>query len=100
MRILITGASGFIGRHLVSALATQGHEVIGCVRTARSLSNLAGVNPLVIDYNQALTISDWLPHLENIDLVINAVGIIKESRRQRFDVIHTQAPCALFRACE
>jgi uncharacterized protein YbjT (DUF2867 family) len=32
--------------------------------------------------------------------VINSVGIIGECGSQRFDVLHTHAPAALFRACE
>ena len=34
--IAITGASGFVGRHLVRAAATAGHEVTGLVRSARA----------------------------------------------------------------
>ena len=32
MKILITGANGYIGRRLISALAEQGHELTCCVR--------------------------------------------------------------------
>lgn len=35
MRILITGASGFIGSHLVRHAASQGHEVIGLSRSGQ-----------------------------------------------------------------
>src|SRR5258706_140879 len=35
MRIVVTGALGGIGRHLVESLATN-HEVVGVVRTAPS----------------------------------------------------------------
>ena len=34
-----------------------------------------------------------------MDLVINAVGIIREQGAQRFDALHRDAPIALFRAC-
>jgi uncharacterized protein YbjT (DUF2867 family) len=35
MRILLTGATGYIGKRLLPALIAEGHEVICCVRDAR-----------------------------------------------------------------
>lgn len=32
MKILLTGATGYIGKRLLPVLLTQGHEVICCVR--------------------------------------------------------------------
>jgi nucleoside-diphosphate-sugar epimerase len=34
--IAITGASGFVGRHLVRAAVAAGHDVIGLVRSKRA----------------------------------------------------------------
>lgn len=87
MNILLTGASGFIGRNIAAALSAAGHEV-----TPASRGN-------GIDFGRMLSPEDWLPHLEGVDAVINCVGIIAESGSQRFESLHTVAPSALFRAC-
>ena len=40
MNILLTGATGFIGRHLLPALENAGHEVYVLVRPSSDYSNL------------------------------------------------------------
>lgn len=87
MNILLTGASGFIGRNIAAALTAAGHKV-------RPLSRRHG-----IDVCRMHAIADWLPFLQGVDAVINSVGIIGESGSQRFEPLHTLAPTALFRAC-
>ncbi len=101
MNILVTGASGFIGSHIVQALNNAGHIVTVCLRdTQTAQQRWPGLNIVQADFSKDHTESDWLPHLADIDIVINAVGIICESGQQTFDALHTQAPCALFHACK
>ncbi|MEY4751934.1 MAG: hypothetical protein RIQ60_4148 [Pseudomonadota bacterium] len=88
MNVLLTGASGFLGRNITQILTARGHLV-------RPISRRQG-----IDMCRLLAPADWQPHLAGIDAVINAAGIIGESRRQRFDALHRRAPIALFQACE
>ena len=100
MRILITGASGFIGGHLARALSRQGHAVIACARDPQRIgAQLPDLETVAADFANDLDVSDWLPRLAGVDIVINAVGIIHESRRQSFAALHRDAPCALFQAC-
>lgn len=87
MNILLTGASGFIGRNVSSLLTVAGHAI-------HPISRSSGC-----DVAQMLTPTDWEPHLDGIDAVINCVGIIAEQGSQRFDLLHHRAPSALFRAC-
>jgi nucleoside-diphosphate-sugar epimerase len=93
MVILIAGSSGFIGRHLAAALRAEGHRVIGISRSGGSLDEMHG------DFARDITPEPWLPRLANVDVVINAVGIIRETGTQTFETIHTLAPRALFAAC-
>ena len=87
MNILLTGASGFLGRNIAARLRTSGHQV-------RPVCRSQGV-----DFAHMLEPADWLPLLAGVDAVINCVGIIGETATQRFQALHTSAPQALFHAC-
>ena len=98
MRILLTGASGFIGKHLQAALLAEGHHVICAMRSAGNDSN-ARLTYIHADFTQDTDKSVWLARLQDVDVVINAVGIFHENGRQTFAALHTDTPCALFAAC-
>lgn len=87
MKILLTGADGFIGRHLALALSANGIAI-------RPASRRHGC-----DFATMTKAADWRPWLEGIDLAINCVGIFRERRGQSFQALHTDAPSALFAAC-
>jgi len=87
MNILLTGASGFIGQHIVQALRVNDHKVKEVTRSNG------------YDFNKMTTKEAWLPLLKDIDVVINCVGIIAERRNQTFKTLHFEAPTALFHAC-
>lgn len=97
MNILLTGATGFIGSHLLKQLLVTKHSVKACVH--HSIPPLP-CQTYQVDFMQMQDVSDWLPLLEDIDVVINCVGIITESSNATFDVMHHRTPVALFKACE
>jgi uncharacterized protein YbjT (DUF2867 family) len=98
MRILLTGASGFIGQHLLQALLAEGHHVVCAVRRPGT-----GTEPRLAcihaDFVHDTDKSVWLARLSGIDVVINTVGIFRESGSQTFERLHTETPRALFAAC-
>ena len=98
MHILITGANGFIGQNLVSTLMEQGHQITACVRNTNTY--ISNIETIECNYNKDIHIKDWIPRLKNIDIVVNAVGIIKETKKQQFDLVHQDTPIALFKSCE
>ncbi len=102
MVVLITGATGFIGGQLARALHARGLRVVGTARRVPSEPvDVTGVDRwITADYANDLTADDWRPRLAGVDVVVNAVGILRESSGARFATLHTQAPIALFEACE
>ncbi len=94
-RILLTGATGFIGGRLLGALRQAGHEV----RCAGRHRPDGAAHWVEIDMARTPDAAAWREPLQGIDVVINAVGIFRESGSQRFEALHAQAPSALFDAC-
>jgi uncharacterized protein YbjT (DUF2867 family) len=96
--VLLTGASGFIGRHLSEALLAARHQVVCAVRDPAKGSD-ARLRYIPADFTRDLDPAAWLPRLGGIDAVINAVGILREGEGQTFELLHERAPHALFAAC-
>ena len=85
--ITVFGASGFIGRHVVRALAKRGYRIRAAVRRpdlALHLQPLGGVGQIMAV--QANLRYRWSVDraIEGADSVVNLVGILSESGRQRF----------------
>jgi UDP-glucose 4-epimerase len=70
-RVLVTGASGFVGRPLAVALARSGHAVRAAVRRPISLPEPVEV-AIVPDFMQPV---DWNPILRGVDIVVHAAGL-------------------------
>lgn len=96
MHILLTGAGGFIGQAVLQALQAAGHTVRPAVSPHR-----AGAMPgsIATDFARDTAPSAWLPRLQGIDAVVNAVGVLRDSRSRPIAAVHCDTPVALFDAC-
>lgn len=93
MKILICGATGFVGRHLLSSLRAAGHVVVRAIRTPSCDDDIA------VDFLNDTDASIWLTRLQGIDAVINTVGVLRDSAASPMQRLHTDTPLALFTAC-
>ena len=83
MRILVTGASGFIGSGLVSELASQGHEVCALMRPSASIQFLKGVQFTRLTGD--LLDQDSLNRAcQNVEVVIHLAGLTAAKSREEF----------------
>lgn len=95
MKILVAGATGFIGSHVVHAFRQAGHDVREVVRMSRPVTDGQVRGDFRIDTDPAL----WQSRLGEVDVVVNAVGVLRETRASSFSTVHIQGPRALFSAC-
>ena len=89
--VLVTGASGFVGRPLVAALARAGFAVRATIRRPFPVPN--GVEAVVIpDLKSTI---DWAPVLQGVDAVVHLAGLaharIANDRYSEFDQVNWRA---------
>lgn len=101
LRVLVLGANGFIGRHVVQALLAQGMAVVG-VRRAAPAEEVGEPARLTWKHLQLQTLREpgaWREHLQGMDVVINCVGILRQRVGERYEDVHHLMPKALAAAC-
>ncbi len=84
MRVLVTGASGFVGRHLVRRLIADGHAVT-CVmrRGGRSDFNAKPVSLAWID--DIADEADWATKLQGVEVVVHLAARVHVMRETSAD---------------
>lgn len=75
-RILVLGASGYIGQHLVQALSEQGYPVLAAARHVDRLQklNLPGVSCHPLDLNQPQGLSALLAQVDTVYYLLHGMG--------------------------
>jgi len=101
--VTIFGGSGFIGRHLVQALARRGYRIRVAVRNPNVAHHLQPLG----NVGQIQAIQANLRHrgsidraVQGADCVVNLVGILQESGKQRFDAIQAEGARAVAEAAQ
>ncbi len=96
MKVFLTGASGFIGRHLAKQLIKEKHEVIAAVRKSTDKSKIpSGCQIVTVDF---FSVSDFSKQLDGIDAVFHLAGAVKASSSEEFDMINAGITAALVNA--
>jgi nucleoside-diphosphate-sugar epimerase len=87
-RILVTGASGFVGRPLLAALLRAGYVVRAVTRRQVSLPDSVEA-AIIPDLKNPI---DWNPILQGVDIVVHLAGLahskIPENAYSEFDQIN------------
>lgn len=100
MRLLLTGANGFIGSQILAGLVARNHTVTAAVRDVPAMRRKRpDVEVIAVDFNRDTAVEVWRNRLAGIDAVINCAGVLHGGRGQDIEAIHATTPIALFDAC-
>lgn len=89
--VVIFGGAGFVGRHVVRALAQRGYRIrVACRRPdlaghLQPLGNVGQIQPVQANLRVRWSVDQAVI---GADHVINLVGILHESGRQKFRTVH------------
>ena len=99
--VTVFGGSGFLGRHVVRALANRGYRIRVAVRRPELCGHLRPMGRV----GQIHAVQANLRYPDSVaaavrdtDIVINLVGLLFERGRQRFDAVVTAGAEAVARA--
>ncbi|GEM48795.1 complex I NDUFA9 subunit family protein [Deinococcus cellulosilyticus] len=96
MKVLITGASGFVGSALMKEVQQAGHEVIAASRSGEAPPGLKGLKLDVTSADETLkAITAAEP-----EAIIHLVGIIRETRNQTFQKVHVEGTANVLKAAK
>lgn len=99
--VTVFGGSGFVGRHLVRALARRGYRIRAAVRRpdlAGHLQPLGSVGQIHAVQANLRYPASVAQAIEGADAVVNLVGILAPSGRQTFDAVQAEGAETVARA--
>ena len=95
MKVLVTGGTGFVGPHVVRALAASGHDLKLLVRDATRSRELPG-QPVVGEMTNAVSLTTAI---EGVDAVVHLVAI-RQGREEEFKRVMEQGTRDLVEAAK
>ncbi len=98
----ILGGGGFIGRYLVRNLSKKNYRCIVTTRKAFQkgyLKTQATPGAIELINWDPKNFSELKESIKNSDIVINLIGILYETRKQKFYNIHANIPEAVAKIC-
>ena len=97
-RVLVTGASGFIGRHLCRALVERGDDVMALVRPGSSRDELSALGARFVEGDMMKPDSLRAPVAE-VDRVFHLAGMLKVPWRPSFRTVNVEGARNVAAAC-
>ena len=83
MKVVLAGGTGFIGRKLMEACASAGHELVILTRDPSRVNTAAWPGVRAVQWD-AVRIADWISEIDGAEAVINLAGESIGVKRWRY----------------
>jgi nucleoside-diphosphate-sugar epimerase len=87
-RVLVTGATGFVGSHVAQVLVEAGYEVRCGVRASSSTRWISDLPVERVELDMTGRTEDFSRAMENVDLVVHAAGITRARRAEDYHAVN------------
>lgn len=74
MRVLLTGATGFVGQALAAHLLAQGHEVVGAHASPKPVPSRGGFEDVLLDIGNAAEVAALASQVTPCDAIVHAAA--------------------------
>lgn len=95
MRVFVTGATGFVGSHVVDALLKDGHKVTCLVRDPAKATRVLGQQPVRIVSGDLFAREALEQGCRGADVILHLAGLIAARSRQEFHAVNGAATARL-----
>ncbi len=99
MRFLVTGATGFIGGHLVERLVSEGHVVTALVRSVAKATRLRELGVTLLRGDLSIFADNDLV-LDEVDVVVHLAGVVTAYDPAEYEAINFTAVVDLMRCLQ
>ena len=76
MKVLLTGATGFVGSHIVEELISNNHDIVA---TIRKTSNLKWIKdyPIQFEYCSLNDEENLSKIVSSVDVIVHCAGVVR-----------------------
>ena len=100
MKVLVTGANGFLGSWLTRRLMQEGHTVSALVRKNSDLSEISVVKPFCV-YGDVTDLDSLKTNFKNQDVIFHLAGLVAYAKKDRslMDQVNVHGTANVIEAC-
>lgn len=85
MKVLVTGAFGFLGSAVVQSALDAGHDLVALSRPSTDISRFSWLNRVQVVRGDLLEPGEWMNSLRDVEAVVHAAAVVSGTAVQQLE---------------